>query len=63
MYPEIAILSALFIVSPTTIEGEIRFLLGMLWTYFRKFMEWPTLEQWMNMANNLGIFSSWSNDN
>ena len=52
MYPEIVMLSALFMVSPTTIEREIRFLLPMLWTYFRNLIEWPTPEQWMNMANN-----------
>jgi hypothetical protein len=52
MYPEIAMLSALFMVSPTTIEREIRFLLPILWTYFRNLVQWPTPEQWMNMANN-----------
>lgn len=54
MYPEIAMLSALFMVSPATIERdlEIRFLLPMLWTHFRNLIEWPSHEQWMNMANN-----------
>ena len=43
MYPEIAMLSALFMVSPTTIETEIRFLLPMLlWTYYRNLVQWPT---------------------
>ena len=52
MYPEISMLSALFMVSPTTIEREIRFLLPMLWTYFRNLVQWPTPEQWMEMRNN-----------
>ena len=47
MYPEIAILSTLFKVSPTTIEREIRFLLPM-----QELIEWLTSEQLMNMANN-----------
>ena len=45
-------LSALLMVSPTTIEREIRFLLRMLWTCFKNLIEWPTPEQRMNMANN-----------
>lgn len=52
MYPEIAMLSALFMVSPTTIEREIRFLLPMMCTYFRNWIQWPTPEQWLNMSNN-----------
>ena len=35
----------------------------MLWTYFRNLIEWPTPEQWMNMANNrpyrLFTFTQW----
>ena len=45
-------LRALFMVSRTTIEREIRFLLRILWTCFRNLIEWPTTEQRMNMANN-----------
>ena len=33
MYPEMLVLSALFMMSHTTIEREMQFLLPMLWTY------------------------------
>ena len=56
MYPEMSMLSGLFMVSPTTIEREIRFLLPMLWTYFRELVRWPTPEQWLEMAHDLGQF-------
>lgn len=52
MYPEMSMLSALFMVSHTTIEREIRFLLPMLWTYFRDLVRWPTPEQWLGMAHD-----------
>ncbi len=52
MYPEMSMLSALFMVSHTTIEREIRFLLPMLWTYFRDMVRWPTPEQWLDMAHD-----------
>ena len=56
MYPEMSMLSGLFMVSPTTIEREIRFLLPMIWTYFRELVRWPTHEQWLEMAHDLGQF-------
>ena len=45
-------LSALLIVSLTTIERISRFASSAIWTYFRKLMEWSIPQQWMNMANN-----------
>ena len=39
-------------VSHTTIEREIRFLLPMLWTYFRDLVRWPTPEQWLEVAHD-----------
>ena len=52
MYGDIAMLSALLMISRTTIERKIHFLLPMLWTYLTNLIEWATPEQWMNMANN-----------
>ena len=52
MYPQMSMLSALFMVSHTTIEREIRFLLPMLWSYFRHLVRWPTPEQWLDMAHD-----------
>ena len=56
MYPEVAMLSGLFMVSPTTIEREIRFLLPVLWNYFKQFVRWQTPEQWLEMANRWEMF-------
>ena len=39
-------------VSHTTTEREIRFLLPMLRTYFRDLVRWPTPEQWLEMAHD-----------
>ena len=50
MYPKMSMLSALFMVSHTTIEREIRF--PMLWTYFCDLVRWPTPEQWLEMAHD-----------
>ena len=36
MYPEVTILSGLFMMSPTTVQREIRFLLPMLSNYFKE---------------------------
>ena len=49
-------LSALFMVSHTTIEREIRFLLPMPWTYFRDLVRWPTPEQWLEIAHDWEYF-------
>ena len=56
MYPEIALLSGMFMISPNTVEREIRFLLPMLWTHFRNLVRWPTHEHWMGMRNNWSLF-------
>ena len=56
MYPELVMLSGLFMVSPATIEREIRFLLPVLWSYFKNFVTWPTEEQWLEMSNNWEMF-------
>ena len=51
MYPEISLLSGMFMVSPS-----IRFLLPMMWTYFRNLVRWPTHEEWMGMRNKWESF-------
>ena len=56
MYPEIAMLSGMFMVSPTTVQREIRYLLPMLWTYFRELVQWPNAEQWLGMAHDWEMF-------
>ena len=52
MYPEMSMLSALFMVSHTTIEREIRYILPVIWTYFRDLVGWPTPEQRLDMAHD-----------
>jgi hypothetical protein len=47
MYPEVAMLGWLFMISPTTVQREIRFLLPVLWNYFKEQVMWPTAEQWL----------------
>jgi hypothetical protein len=37
-------------ISPTTVEREIRFLLPVLWSYFKEQVKWPAAEQWLEMA-------------
>ena len=56
MYPEAPILSALFMISPTTVEREVKFFLPVLWNYFKQFVRWPTHEQWLEMANRWEMF-------
>ena len=56
VYPEIALLSGMFMISPNTVEREIRFLLPMLWMHFRNLVRWPTHEQWMGMRNDWDLF-------
>jgi hypothetical protein len=56
MYPEVVMLSGLFMISPTTVEREIRFLLPVLWNYFKEQVKWPTAEQWLEMANHWNMF-------
>ncbi|CAB4016352.1 Hypothetical predicted protein [Paramuricea clavata] len=56
MYPEVVMLSGLFMVSPTTVKREIRFLLPVLWNYFKQFVRWPSHEQWLEMANHWEMF-------
>ncbi len=43
-------------VSPTTVQREIRTLLPILWQYFRQMVRWPTREQWFDMANDWNLF-------
>ena len=45
VYQEAAMLSGLFIASPTTVERDIKFLLPVLWNYVKQFARWPTDEQ------------------
>ena len=56
MYPEVTMLSGLFMISPTTVQREIRFLLPVLWNYFKEQVKWPTAEQWLEMANHWEMF-------
>ena len=56
VYPDAAMLSGLFMVSPTTVETEIKFLLLVLWNYFKHFFRWPTREQWLEIADRCDMF-------
>ncbi len=56
MYPEVSILSGIFMVSPTTVQREIPTPLPILWQYFRQMVRWPTREQWFDMANDWNLF-------
>ena len=56
MYPEASMLSGLFMISPTTVEREVGFLLPVLWNYFKQFVRWPTHDQWLEMANRWEMF-------
>ena len=56
MYPEVAVLSGLFMICPSSVEREVRFLLPVLWNYFKEFLRWPTSEEWLEMANNWEMF-------
>ena len=40
-----------FIFHRQTME-RISFMLPMLWTFLRNLIQWPTPEQWINMASN-----------
>ena len=42
MYPEATVLSGMFMMSPTTVQREIRLLLPILWHYFKGQVKWPT---------------------
>ena len=35
MYPEVVVLSGMFMISPTTVQREVRMILPLLWHYFR----------------------------
>ena len=56
MYPEVAMLSGLFMISTATAQREICFLLPVLWNYFKEQVKWPTAEQWLEMANHWDMF-------
>jgi hypothetical protein len=56
MYPELVVLSGIFMVSSATVEREIRFLLHVLWSYFKDLVKWPTKEKWLERANELEMF-------
>ena len=45
MYPEVTVLSAIIMVSLPTVQREIRYLLPMLWAYFRQMVQWPNADQ------------------
>ena len=51
MYPEIAVLSGMFMVSPTTIEREIRMILPFYETISVNYLRWPTTDEWLQMEN------------
>ena len=56
MYPEASVLSAMFMVSATTVQREIRYVLPMLWAHFREQVQWPNVEEWLQMANGWEMF-------
>ena len=56
MYPEIAVLSGMFMISPTTVQREVRMILPLLWHYFKGQVQWPTHQQWIDMANHWELF-------
>ena len=43
-------------ICPSSVEREVRFLLPVLWNYFKEFVRWPTAEQWLEMANHWEMF-------
>ena len=51
MYPEATVVSGMFMVSPTTVQREIRLLLPILWHYFKGQVKLATAQQWLQMAN------------
>ena len=56
MYPEVAVLSGMFMISPTTVQREIWMLLPLLWHYFKGQVQWPTHQQWLHMAHHWELF-------
>jgi hypothetical protein len=56
MYPEVAVLSGMFMISPTTVQREIRVLLPLLWHYLKRQVQWPTQQQWLHMAHHWELF-------
>ena len=56
MYPEVAVLSGMFMVSPTTVQREIRMILPQLWNYSKEKVQWPTHQQWMEVAYDWELF-------
>ena len=56
MYPEVAVLSGMFMISPTTVQREIRVLLPLLWHYLKGQVQWPTHQQWLHMAHHWELF-------
>jgi hypothetical protein len=56
MYPEVAVLSGMFMISPTTVQREIRVLLPLLWHYLKGQVQWPTHQQWHHMAHHWELF-------
>ena len=56
MYPEVAILSGMFMISPTTVQREVRMIVPLLWHYFKEQVQWPTHQQWIDIANHWELF-------
>ena len=56
MYPEVAILSGMFMISPTTVQREVRMIVPLLWHYFKGQVQWPTHQQWIDIANHWELF-------
>ena len=56
MYPEVVVLSGMFMISPTTVQREVRMILPLLWHYFKGQVQWPTHQQWIDMANHWELF-------
>ena len=43
-------------ISTTTIQRAICYVLPMLWAHFREQVQWPNAEEWLQMANGWEIF-------
>jgi hypothetical protein len=58
MYPEVVMLSGLFMVSPTTVKREFRFLLPVLWNYFNSFSSGDKFHIFHSIASDINISTS-----
>ena len=55
MYPEVDVLSGIFMIS-TTVQREVRMIVPLLWHYFEGKVRWPTHQQCIDIANHWELF-------